>query len=113
MESGELAGIHYGAHAEHHSGINSLDSALKAEDILANLDLKRLCQTCFGNAFMNVMPALAAWIKSDSELGYSHTQCTHTHTHTHCRDVLWAGGVLERKLHKNRIVSPKWQPTNK
>lgn len=43
----------------------AMDSALKAENVLVNLHLKRLCQTCFGNAFMNVIGALVQWIKSD------------------------------------------------
>lgn len=45
--------------------------ALKGEDVSANLHLKRVCQTCFGNAFMNVIQALAAWIKSDIKVDYS------------------------------------------
>lgn len=48
----------------------AMDSALKAEDILVNLHLKRLCQTCFGNAFMNVIGALVPWIKSDIKVDY-------------------------------------------
>lgn len=49
---------------------SAVDSALEAEDVLANLHLKRLCQTCFGNAFMNVIQALVPWIKSDIKVDY-------------------------------------------
>ena len=50
--------------------LSAMDSALRAEDVLANLHLKRLRQTCFGNAFIGVIQALALWIKSEIKVDY-------------------------------------------
>lgn len=73
----------------------AVDSALKAEDVLANLHLKRLCQTCFGNAFMNVIRALVPWIKSDIKVDYFPLR-----THTAVKET----ALL--KLQTNMIISP-------
>lgn len=79
-----LPGCITSAHAENQCGINSSAAAAAAAvDVLANLHLERLCQTCFGGTFVNVSRALAAWIKSNIKVDYFPLEGrAHTHIRT-------------------------------